>query len=207
MGRRRACDAGTVCIAALATVVAAAIMVAVDVGQYLHWRTPVFASAVTGGADGSPSRSYGLGYVVTAICDGDSRYADMSPIWEASGPCSERAGEILDAVESAVFARHDASVTGYDDGIAGVWVMDCSAAGGTVTAYAMAVERTVHGVGADSVSAERVVLGLASDGELSFRAHDDATDPARSFLDEERDAALFPRYLRIMRAEMRALLR
>ncbi|KAB7789698.1 hypothetical protein [Bifidobacterium leontopitheci] len=171
-----------------------AAMLVLDLDRYLHWKSPAFAArSVTSESGMTVERARGLGYETTTISHDYDRYMDVSPMWEADGACSRQPVEILKATRSAVFRRHSVAVMGYDDGIRGVWVLDCVNRGDRVIVYVCAVEQLDDGTLRADYTLERVTLS-AQGTQVRFIAHDDAADQGRNFLLVERYDKLFPWY-------------
>ena len=165
--------------------------------QYLHWEMPVFAAHSSRTEAGmTVERAIGPGYEVTGLRTKHDRYMDVSPIWRTDTDCTKRPEPILRATRKAVFHRHSAEVTGYDDGIEGVWVANCMPQeDGTVIVYAIAAERNEYGLSPDSVSAECVTLSPQGDGYV-VTDYADATDSGRNFhFSPENGGYPFPQYI------------
>ena len=185
-----------------------AVMLVLDYTQYLHWEMPVFAAHASSSENGIPiERAHGPGYEVTSLHTAHDRYMDISPLWDSNTDCTDRPVPILQATRKAVFHRHSAEVTGYDDGIEGVWIADCVPSGDDmVIVYASAVERHEGKVYSDSVSEERVTLTRRDDG-YHLTAYDDATDIGRNFyLSPENGGYPFPQYISDMWSNMDSLI-
>lgn len=178
-----------------------AAVVSVDVARYLHWQSPVVAIARIEDDSGTTVRKLrGLWYAAASIDDGTNRYLALTPGLSSGGPCVEQAETMLRLTRDAVFRRHDPSIIGWDDGIAGVWVAGCSADASTATVYAIAVHQTFDKrLLTDGLSPERVTIDMTERGNWKVASVEDAAwDSGRSVQDSEKYEKLFPQYVSTM---------
>lgn len=176
-----------------------AALIVTDCVQYLHWRAPVFAIALSRQeGESQVHRSRGMWYETLYLEQGESRYQDWRPIWEGSDSiCGTRAGDVFALSKAAVLQRHDASKIGYDDGTVGVWIAGCEPNASGAMVYAIAMHDTDVGeVAPDSLSPERISIGTKASGDLFVRGDEDAAlDQARNFQDSPKLEKLFPWYV------------
>lgn len=188
----------TLCVMLLMVFGLAALIV-VDCAQYAHWRTPVFAIALSRQeGESRVHRSRGMWYETVYLEQGESRYQDWRLIWEGSDNiCGTRAEDVFALSKEAVLQRHDASRIGYDDGTVGVWIAGCEPNATGATVYAIAMHDTDVGkVVPDGLSPERISIGYGTSGDLLVLGNEDATwEQARGFQDSSKLKKLFPPYV------------